>query len=78
MEISEDELKRKREMCAEYVSQGDFLQVFDARREVVRPQVKYDYSRAPHEGRTNYEQWQWWMSAREVCAKFVEFLEERS
>ena len=78
VEISEDELKRKREMCAEYVSQGDFLQVFDARREVVRPQVKYDYSRAPHEGRTNYEQWQWWMSAREVCAKFVEFLEERS
>jgi len=73
--ISDDELARKRAMCAAYVSQGDFLQTFDARREVVRPQIKYDYSRAPHAGRTNYEQWQWWMSAREVSAKFAEFLE---
>jgi LmbE family N-acetylglucosaminyl deacetylase len=77
VEISEGELERKRTMCAEYKSQGDFLQTFDARREVVRPQVKYDYSRAPHAGLTNYEQWQWWMSAREVSAKFVEFLEAR-
>ena len=37
-------------------------------REVVRPQVRYDYGQAPHEGRTNYECWQWWMSAREVSA----------
>ena len=29
----------------------------------------YDYGRAPHEGRTNYECWQWWMSAREVSAR---------
>lgn len=76
VEISADELECKRRMCAEYSSQGDFLQTFDARREVVRPQIKYDYSRAPHQGRTNYEQWQWWMSAREVCAKFSEFLED--
>jgi len=74
VEISETELERKRAMCAAYVSQGDFLQTFDARREVVRPQIKYDYSRAPHTGRTNYEQWQWWMSAHEVSAKFAEFL----
>jgi LmbE family N-acetylglucosaminyl deacetylase len=77
VEISEGELERKRAMCAEYKSQGDFLQTFDVRREVVRPQVKYDYSRAPHAGLTNYEQWHWWMSAREVSAKFTEFLEAR-
>jgi hypothetical protein len=45
---------------------------FDAGHEVVRPQVKYDYGRPPHEGRTNYECWQWWMSAREVSARFAE------
>ncbi len=76
VEISAAELSRKRAMCAEYVSQqGEFLQSFDLAREVVRPQVRYDYGRAPHEGRTNYECWQWWMSAREVSARFAEFLE---
>ena len=74
VEIGEGALERKQAMCAQYVSQGDFLRTFDARREVVRPQVKYEYGRAPHEGQTNYEQWQWWMSAQDVSAKFVEFL----
>jgi LmbE family N-acetylglucosaminyl deacetylase len=78
VEISDGELELKQAMCAQYVSQGNFLQTFDARREVVRPQANYDYGRAPHKGRTNYEQWQWWMSAREVCAKFEEFLESES
>jgi LmbE family N-acetylglucosaminyl deacetylase len=78
VEMSEAELERKLAMCAEYRSQGNFLRTFDVRREVLRPQVKYDYTKAPHVGRTNYEQWQWWMSAREVCAKFAEFLEVRS
>ena len=78
VEISDEELELKRAMCAQYVSQGDFLQTFDARREVVRPQVNYDYGRPPHKGLTNYEQWQWWMSAQEVCAKFEEFLEPES
>ena len=76
VEISAAELSRKRAMCAEYVSQqGEFLQSFDLAREVVRPQARYDYGRAPHEGRTNYECWGWWMSAREVSARLAEFLE---
>jgi LmbE family N-acetylglucosaminyl deacetylase len=74
VQIAERELEIKRAMCAQYVSQGEFLQTFDVRREVVRPQVRYDYGRPPHEGRTNYEQWQWWMKVQEVCAKFEEFL----
>jgi LmbE family N-acetylglucosaminyl deacetylase len=73
VEIGAEELERKQNMCAQYASQGDFLQTFDATREVVRPQVKYEYGRPPHDGPTNYEKWQWWMSAQEVCAKFVEF-----
>ncbi len=75
VEMDSGELERKRAMCAQYASQGDFLQTFDARREVVRPQARYEYGRAPHQGQTNYERWQWWMSARDVSAKFQEFLE---
>jgi LmbE family N-acetylglucosaminyl deacetylase len=75
IQIGERELEVKLAMCKQYASQGDFLKTFDVRRELVRPQVKYDYAQPPHEGRTNYEQWQWWMTAREVCAKFKEFLE---
>lgn len=74
IEIAPHELECKKKMCAQYASQGDFLQTFDARREVVRPQAKYDYARAPHAWMTNYEQWRWWMTAREVSAKFAEFL----
>jgi LmbE family N-acetylglucosaminyl deacetylase len=76
LELTREELERKRAMCVQYVSQGNFLLTFDAEREVVRPQVKYDYGRAPHEGKMNYEHWQWWMTQAEVSAKFVEFLGE--
>ena len=69
------EQKQKREMCAAYASQGDFLQKFDVAREIVRPQFAYDYSKPPHPGKANYERWEWKMSAQEVSAAFVEFLE---
>jgi LmbE family N-acetylglucosaminyl deacetylase len=78
VEMEDGELERKRRMCAQYVSQGDFLQTFDARREVVRRQARYDYGRAPRWGKTNYERWGWWMSAREVSAKFQKFQEKVS
>jgi LmbE family N-acetylglucosaminyl deacetylase len=72
---TEVEQERKREMCAAYGSQGDFLQRFDVAREIVRPQMAYDYASPPHEGKTNYETWQWKMSALEVSAAFEEFLQ---
>lgn len=77
IQISDEELECKRAMCMKYSSQGNFLDTFDVRREVVRPQAKYNYGQPPHSGRTNYEQWQWWMSSQEVSAKFLEFLESR-
>jgi hypothetical protein len=73
LELSGEELECKRAMGAQYVSQGNFLRGFDIGHEVLRPQVKYDYGRAPHPGLTNYEHWQWWMNAREVSAKLIEF-----
>lgn len=77
LEVGAAELDRKRLMCEQYASQGNFLRTFDARRELVRPQLNYDYKLPPHQGQTNYERWQWWMSAREVNVKFKEFLEMR-
>jgi LmbE family N-acetylglucosaminyl deacetylase len=77
LEIDPAEFERKCAMCAQYASQGDFLKTFDARREIFRPQVNYDYAKPPHPGPTNYEQWRWWMSAREVSSKFAEFLESK-
>ncbi len=75
---TEAELERKREMCLAYSSQGDFLQRFDVAREIVRPQIEYDYTRPPHEGKTNYEVWQWSMTATDVCAAFTDFLQSVS
>ncbi len=69
-----DEQQRKREMCLAHSSQGDFLSRFDVAREIVRPQIEYDYTRPPHAGKTNYEVWQWNMTAQEVCAAFVDFI----
>ena len=68
-----EELIRKRAMCLEYASQGDFLRVFGLERETFRPQAEYDYSRPPHEGPLNYERWQWSMTGREVSESFMAF-----
>jgi len=68
------EREHKRQMCRAYPSQGDFLTHFDVAKEHVRPQPAYDYTKPPHPGKTNYEVWQWKMTAEEVCAAFAEFL----
>jgi LmbE family N-acetylglucosaminyl deacetylase len=72
------EQKAKREMCRAYTSQGDFLMRFDVAKEIVRPQPAYDYGQPPHEGKTNYEVWQWKMTAAEVSAAFAEFVQVKS
>jgi LmbE family N-acetylglucosaminyl deacetylase len=71
---TEIQQERKREMCAAYASQGDFLQSFDVAREIVRQQFAYDYSLPPHAGKTNYERWEWKMTAQEVSGAFAEFV----
>ena len=72
-----EELERKRAMCAAYPSQGNFLGTFQLERELVRPLPPYDYSRPAHEGRLNYEVWQWQMSGEEVSREFESFLQRR-
>jgi LmbE family N-acetylglucosaminyl deacetylase len=70
---SAEEIQRKRQMCLEYPSQGDFLQIFGLEREMFRPQKKYDYSGPPHEGKLNYELWEWSMTGPQVSERLVEF-----
>jgi len=68
----------KREMCMAYPSQGDFLTHFDVSKEHVRPQPVYDFTKPPHEGKLNYEIWQWSMTVQQVCGAFAEFLQEQN
>ncbi len=68
------EQENKRMMCAAYRSQGDFLSKFDVAKEWVRPQAAYNYANPPHPGQTNYEQWEWKMTAKEVSEAFADFL----
>jgi LmbE family N-acetylglucosaminyl deacetylase len=65
-----EELARKREMIANYKSQRDFVQTFESAREVFRLQPAYDFSRPPHEGLLNYEEWRWPMTGHEVSQAF--------
>jgi LmbE family N-acetylglucosaminyl deacetylase len=67
------ELESKMRMLGCYKSQFDALPSFRPELERFRPQATYDYSRRPHEGKLNYEVWQWRMTPEEVCSAFVEF-----
>jgi len=69
-----EEIERKHQMCRAYPSQGDFLGRFQLSLEIMRPQIAYDYSQPPHPGKTNYEIWQWSMTAQQVSAAFSDFL----
>ena len=69
-----EEEEHKREMCLAYASQGDFLSHFRLSPEIARPQIAHDYIRPPHPGKTNYEVWQWSMTAQEVSQAFAAFL----
>ena len=71
IEVTGEMLERKHRMLQSYKSQFDALPHFDAECERFRPQADYDYAQPPHEGRTNYEVWQWAMTAKEVSHAFA-------
>lgn len=68
--LSPGELLRKRAMVAAYKSQGNVLKNFDATREVCRLQPEYDFTKPPHAGTLNYEEWHWPMTGRDVADAF--------
>ena len=71
--VERRELEAKMKMLACYKSQFDALPSFCPELERFRLQMQYNYSRRPHEGKLNYELWQWRMTPEEVCAAFIEF-----
>jgi len=75
--ITGDMLVRKERMLQSYKSQFDALPHFEPKRERFRPQVQYDYTRPPHEGKTNYEVWQWAMTAEDVSEAFSVALDRK-
>jgi N-acetylglucosamine malate deacetylase 2 len=74
VDISPEELARKKTMQAAYVSQSDVLKMFDPRQETLRPMAQYDYSRPPHDGPLNYEAWGWPIRGWELCDQFMQYL----
>jgi LmbE family N-acetylglucosaminyl deacetylase len=73
-----DEVRRKHQALAAYVSQGNFLLRFDSAEETFRPLPEYDYAQLPHDGLLNYEAWQWPMTGKQVCAAFEAYLSYHS
>ena len=75
--ITGEMLERKERMLQSYKSQFDALPHFEPERERFRPQAQYDYTQPPHPGKTNYEVWQWAMTAKEVCDAFSAALDRK-
>jgi LmbE family N-acetylglucosaminyl deacetylase len=65
------EYARKKEMAAQYPSQGDVIRAFPEREEKFRRQPVYDYAHPPHAGQLNYEAWQWSITGAEVSSAFA-------
>lgn len=65
-----EEVKRKRAMLDQYVSQGDLISKFNPAVERFRPQAAYNFSRPPHPGRLNYEAWQWPVTGSQLVQAF--------
>jgi LmbE family N-acetylglucosaminyl deacetylase len=65
------EYARKKEMAAQYASQGNVIGAFPAREEKFRRQPVYDYVRPPHAGQLNYEAWHWSVTGAEVSRAFA-------
>ncbi len=73
LELTREELARKQEMYAAYVSQAAVLADFTSAVERFRPMRNYNFARAPHAGVLNYEAWQWPITGSDLCHTFASF-----
>jgi LmbE family N-acetylglucosaminyl deacetylase len=64
------ELAKRRAMFAAYASQPDASDFVSSAVELYRPQFAYDFARAPHVGKLNYETWCWPMTGTQLCDAF--------
>jgi LmbE family N-acetylglucosaminyl deacetylase len=72
--LTQDEQILKRDMLRRFRSQAPFLANFSVSRERIREAPRYDFSRAPHEGRLLYEKWGWKMTGEMWRARAAEVL----
>ena len=72
--VAGEMLAGKQRMLQCYKSQFDALSHFEPECERFRPQSRYEYAQPPHEGKTNYEVWQWAMTAKDVSQAFASAL----
>jgi N-acetylglucosamine malate deacetylase 2 len=70
LSASQQEERRKTGMISAYASQGEFLRSFEVSTEHFVPQPPHDYSLPPHEGKLNYECWEWEIAGSDLCAAF--------
>lgn len=68
------EVQIKRAMFQAYQSQFESLPPFHLEEERFQRLPAHDYSRPPHDGRLNYEMWEWPMTGAQVCQAFTDFL----
>jgi LmbE family N-acetylglucosaminyl deacetylase len=78
-ELSGNDCTRKRRMMDEHASQGAVLAGFSVERERFRLAPKYDFTKAPHEGRLWYECMEWPMTGaqwRSLAATAIREMQE--
>ncbi|HYG99794.1 MAG TPA: PIG-L family deacetylase [Terriglobales bacterium] len=69
-----DEILNRSALIANYASQTDLGDFVHSRVEYFRKQRAYDYTKPPHDGVMNYEEWGWPITAAEVCLAFEHLL----
>jgi LmbE family N-acetylglucosaminyl deacetylase len=74
LSLSDTERERKQAMWHTYRSQSKVLADFDPARELYRRAPRYDFTRPPHAGVLNFEEWGW-ASGEEVTSAFVRALD---
>lgn len=76
VQVSAAEEEQKRRMLQAYPSQGNVIAAFDSSIERVRPLYQYDFTKPPHPGKLNYEEWGWEMTGHQVALAFTECMNE--
>jgi len=76
IEASAAEQQRKQRMLQAYRSQHEIISAFDSALERLRPLHSYDFTKPPHAGKLNYEEWGWGMTAKQLANAFAKFEKE--
>lgn len=76
IEASPAEQQRKQRMLEAYRSQQEAVSAFDNSIERLRPLHDYDFTKPPHTGKLNYEEWGWEMTGGQLVNAFREYAKQ--